>query len=76
MYRGRTDAENRIKELKYGFSFDNFNLYNFYSTEAVLMFVIIAYNLIALFRTFVLQEKNQKTLSALKHKTFAVGACF
>jgi hypothetical protein len=26
MYRGRGDAENRIKELKYDFGFDSFNL--------------------------------------------------
>ena len=40
------------------------------------MFVMIAYNLMALFRTFVLQEKTQKTLSTLRYRTFAVGAYF
>lgn len=30
----------------------------------------------ALFRTFVLQEKTQKTLSALRYRTFAIGAYF
>jgi hypothetical protein len=76
LYRGRADAENRIKELKYDFGFDSFNLDNFYATEAALMFVMIAYNLMALFRTFVLQEKTQKTLSTLRYRTFAVGAYF
>jgi hypothetical protein len=76
LYRGRADAENRIKELKYDFGFDSFNLNNFYATEAALMFVMIAYNLMALFRTFVLQEKTQKTLSTLRYRTFAVGAYF
>ena len=60
LYRGRGDAENRIKELKYDFGFDSFNLKGFYATEASLTFVMIAYNLMALFRTFVLQEKTQK----------------
>ena len=56
LYRGRGDAENRIKELKYDFGFDSFNLQSFFGTEAALTFVMIAYNLMALFRTFILQE--------------------
>ena len=76
LYRGRGDAENRIKELKYDFGFDSFNLHEFYATEAALTFAMIAYNLMALFRTFLLQEKTQKTLSTLRYRTFAVGAYF
>lgn len=76
LYRGRGDAENRIKELKYDFGFDSFNLKDFYATEAALTFAMIAYNLMALFRTFVLQEKTQKTLSTLRYRTFAIGAYF
>jgi len=76
IYRGRGDAENRIKELKYDFGFDSFNLQSFYATEAALTFVMIAYNLMALFRMFLLQEKTQKTLSTLRYRTFAIGAYF
>lgn len=76
IYRGRAEAENRIKELKYDFGFDSFNLKDFYATEAALTFAMIAYNLMALFRTFVLQEKTQKTLSTLRYRTFAIGAYF
>ena len=76
LYRGRADAENRIKELKYDFGFDSFNLKDFYATEAALTFAMIAYNLMALFRTFVLQEKTQKTLSTLRYRVFAIGAYF
>jgi hypothetical protein len=76
LYRGRAEAENRIKELKYDFGFDSFNLNNFYATEAALTFAMIAYNLMALFRTFILQEKTQKTLSTLRYRTFAIGAYF
>jgi hypothetical protein len=76
LYRGRGDAENRIKELKYDFGFDSFNLNNFYATEAALTFAMIAYNLMSLFRMFVLQEKTQKTLSTLRFRTFAIGAYF
>ena len=60
LYRGKANAENRIKELKYDFGFDSFNLKDFYATEAALTFVMISYNLMAIFRTFVLQEKTQK----------------
>jgi len=76
LYRGRGDAENRIKELKYDFGFDSFNLKDFFATEAALTFAMIAYNLMALFRMFVLQEKTQKTLSTLRYRTFAIGAYF
>jgi hypothetical protein len=37
---------------------------------------MFAYNLMSLFRTFVLQEKTQKTLSTLRYRTFAIGAYF
>jgi hypothetical protein len=76
LYRGRANAENRIKELKYDFGFDSFNLKDFYATQAALSFVMIAYNLMALFRTFILQEKTQKTLSTLRYRVFAIGAYF
>jgi hypothetical protein len=76
LYRGRGDAENRIKELKYDFGFNSFNLKDFYATETALTFAMIAYNLMALFRTFVLQEKTQKTLSTLRYRAFAIGAYF
>jgi len=76
LYRGRGDAENRIKELKYDFGFDSFNLNDFFATEAALTFAMIAYNLMSIFRMFVLQEKTQKTLSTLRYRTFAIGAYF
>ena len=76
LYRGRGDAENRIKELKQDFGFDSFNLNGFYPTEAALTFAMIAYNLMAIFRMFVLQEKTQKHLSTLRYRTFAIGAYF
>ncbi|MHB9056032.1 MAG: transposase [Paludibacteraceae bacterium] len=58
LYRGRGDAENRIKELKYDFGFDSFNLKDFFATEVALTFAMIAYNLMSLFRMFGLQEKT------------------
>jgi hypothetical protein len=76
LYRGRGDAENRIKELKYDFGFDSFNMQSFFGTEATLIFAMLAYNLMALFRQFLLNSKVQHTLSTLRYKTFAIGAYF
>ena len=75
-YRQRGDAENRIKEVKADFGAESFNLKEFYPTEAALIFSMIAYNLMSIFRIFVLQEKTQKTLSTLRYRTFAIGAYF
>ncbi|MFN4075193.1 MAG: transposase, partial [Cloacibacterium sp.] len=59
-YRNRGDAENRIKELKADFGAESFNLKGFFPTEAALIFSMIAYNLMSIFRLFVLQEKRRK----------------
>ena len=75
-YRARGDAENRIKELKYDFGVDSFVLKDFFATEAALLFVMFSYNLMSIFRLFVLQEKTQKTLSTLRYRVFSIGAYF
>ena len=36
IYRGRADYENRIKDLKYDFAADSFNMKDFRATEAAL----------------------------------------
>ena len=78
LYRGRADCENRIKELKYDFGGDCFNLKNFWATEAALLAVMLAYNLMSLFRQSVLrneaasdQKAVQHTLKTLRYKLFA-----
>lgn len=74
LYRDRSDAENRIKELKYDFGFDSFCLSKSWATEAAFRFTMLAYNLISLFRQIVLKTKSQFTLSTLRFKCFALGA--
>ncbi len=74
LYRRRANAENRIKELKYDFGFDSFNMHNFWGTEAALNFVMLAYNLMSLFRQFIVNSKTQERLSTLRFKVFAIGA--
>lgn len=74
LYRQRAVSENRIKELKYDFGFQSFNLKNFWGTEAALNFAMIAYNLMSLFRQFILNSKTQQRLSTLRYRTFSIGA--
>jgi hypothetical protein len=82
MYRGRADCENRIKELKYDFAADSFNMKDFWATEAALNFVMLAYNLMSLFRQVLLKTSAvktssgsvQHTLKTLRYKLFAKAA--
>lgn len=74
LYRRRANAENRIKELKYDFGFDSFNMQNFWATETALNFVMIAYNLMNLFRIFIVNSKTQQRLATLRFRSFAIGA--
>jgi hypothetical protein len=58
------------------FGCEAFNMKDFWATEAALVFVTVAYNLMSVFRMFVLQEKTQRTLSTLRFRVFAIGAYF
>lgn len=74
LYRGRADSENRIKEIKYDFGAESFNVNNFWATEATLNFVMMAYNMMSLFRQAILGGKTQQFLKTIRYKTFAIGA--
>ncbi|HIJ60393.1 MAG TPA: hypothetical protein HPP56_07270 [Nitrospirae bacterium] len=69
----RADAENRIKELKYDFGADRFNMQSFSATEAVMNFIMIVYNLMSLFRQAAVCNKVQPTLKTMRYKIFAAG---
>ena len=75
-YRGRADAENRIKELKTDFGLDAFNMKEFWATEAALSFAMLAYNLMSLFRQAVMRTRVQHTLSTLHGMVLAVGGAW
>ena len=49
-YRGRAHCENSIKEFKDDFAAENFNMKDFWATEVALNTVMLAYNLMSLFR--------------------------
>jgi hypothetical protein len=82
IYRGRADCENRIKELKYDFAADSFNMKDFWATEAALNTVMLAYNLMSLMRQVLLKNSAvkhssntvQHTLQTLRYKLFAKPA--
>lgn len=74
IYNTRADCENRIKELKKDFGLDNFCLKDFWATEASFRFIMVAYNLMSLFRHFALNHHNRATLKTLKVYCFAIGA--
>ena len=73
-YKGRGDCENRIKELKYDFALEGFNLKEFYATEAALRMVNLAYNMISLFRQVSSDKPKQQRLQTLRLNCYAVGA--
>lgn len=73
LYRVRADAENRIKELKYDFGADSFNMQSFSATETAMNCVMLAYNLMSLFRQVVVCSKVQPTLKTMRYKVFAAG---
>lgn len=76
LYRGRCDSENRIKEIKYDFGGDSFNVRDFWATEAALNFVMMAYNLMSLFRQVILGGQSQPFLKTIRYRAFAIGAYF
>ncbi len=73
MYNGRADCENRIKELRADFGFDSFNRQDFAATEAALNFVMIAYNIMSLFKQAILQTNTLYQLKTLRYKIFGIG---
>lgn len=59
MYNTRADCENRIKELKQDFGLENFCLKEFWATEASYRLIMVAYNIISLFRHYAIQSHKK-----------------
>lgn len=72
--RADADAENRIQEPKADFGADGFCMDSFYVTEAVMRMVMMAYNLMSLYRMFSQQTRVHQRLSTLRFDCFAVGS--
>lgn len=74
LYKGRADAENRIKELKYDFGIDGFCMDDFWATEAAFRMICFAYNLMSLFRQIAMKSDVVNTLSTIRFRCFAIGS--
>ncbi len=73
--RQRSNDENTIKELKDDLALCGFSLNQFYSTEAAFLIRILLYNLMVVFRTTFLPEKEQhQRISTLRFKYFIIPA--
>lgn len=73
-YRGRAEAENRIKELKYDFAMDSILQQDFWATEAMINMAIMAYNLMSLLRLVVINSPKQQMLKTIRMKFLAIPA--
>jgi hypothetical protein len=73
-YNRRADCENRIKELKYDYSIDGFSLQKFGAMEAAFRIIMIAYNIMALFRQKVMTSSQAKRLQTIKFQCIAIGS--
>ncbi len=67
-------ARGLIKELKADFGLDSFCLNDFWATEASFRFIMVAYNLMALFKFVALQSHKNATLKTVKLYCFALGS--
>ncbi len=74
LYRGRADAENRIKELKYDFGINSFCMDEFWATEAAFRMICVSYNIMSLFRQVALKGNVFPTLSTIRFQCFAIGS--
>ncbi len=74
LYRGRANCENQIKELKYDYAADKMNQNSFDATEATMNFIMIAYNLMSLFKQVVIPAKEKPTLKTIRYTTINAGS--
>jgi hypothetical protein len=73
-YNQRADCENRIKELKYDYSIDGFALQSFAAMEAAFRWIMVAYNLMSLFRQKVMTSPKASRLSTIRFQCIAIGS--
>lgn len=74
LYNRRADCENRIKELKYDYSIEGFSLHSFAAMESAFRFIMLAYNIMSLFRQKVLTGPKASMLSTIKFQCIAIGS--
>lgn len=73
-YNQRGDCENRIKELKYDFGMDGFALQEFGAMEAAFRFVMVAYNIMTLFKQAIMNSERNHRLPTIRFQCIAIGS--
>ncbi len=73
-YNQRGDSENRIKELKYDYGIDGFALQNFGAMEAAFRFIMVAFNLMTIFKQAIMSSPKNYRLSTIKFQCIAIGS--
>jgi hypothetical protein len=73
-YNQRGDSENRIKELKYDYAIDAFAMKSFAATDAAFRFVLLAYNIMTIFKQAMMQPRVNHRLSTVKFQCVAIGS--
>lgn len=75
LYNQRGECENRIKELKYDYGMDGFAFKGMGATDAAFRYILLAYNLMALFKQKVMTNSRvQHQLSTVRFQCIAVGS--
>jgi hypothetical protein len=74
LYNKRANAENRIKDLKYDYGIDGFSLMEFGAMEAAFRYVMMAYNLMAIFKQLVMRTEKGRMLSTIRFQCIAIGS--
>ncbi len=74
IYKKRGDCENIIKELKYDYSIDGFALQGFYPMEAAFRFIMVAFNIMVIFKQSLVTSKHSHRLSTIKFQCIALGS--
>ncbi len=68
------DAEKQIKELKYEYGMEGFCTKSMVAIESAFRWVMVAYNLMSLFKQKVMPSKEFPSLSTVKFKCIAFGS--
>jgi hypothetical protein len=74
LYNKRADCENRIKELKYDYGIDGFTMKDIGATEAAFRTIMMAYNVMSLFKQKVLTSPVSHHLSTVRFQCIAIGS--
>jgi hypothetical protein len=74
IYRKRADAENQIKELKYEYGMEGFCSASLAATEQAFRWVMVAYNLMSLFKQRVMGGKSSPSMASVRFKCIALGS--